>query len=471
MISRRFSSFLLIVAVFALTLVRHSPAADAPAGGGDNIVVMISIDGLANYYLDDPKAEMPTIRKLAEQGARAEGGMLAVTPTVTWPNHTTLVTGVPPAIHGVVGNNYFNRETGKRVVLISDPVYDKEQIVKVPTIYDVAHDAGMKTAAVRWPASRGAKKLDWATPDIKTQELLAKYSTPALIEQATKAGCWLGGVDLTDFTKVDPLVTTMFNMILRENRPRVALLHITDVDHTQHAKGPRSPEAYEAVKIADAQVGQIWDEIQRDYPGKATLIVTSDHGFSPISRQILPNVILRKAGLVETKGKEIVGGSVQVVPQGGCAMLYITGKHTPEERHAIVETIRSAFKDVPGVEQVVDPAHLKDFGVADPKDDPHAPDMLLFADHGANFGDTAAGDLPFQEKPERSGSHGHNPRIPDLHATFVAWGVGVTPGAKLGEISNTQVAPTIARLLHLDLPTATGKPLPLKAGGEIPDQH
>jgi predicted AlkP superfamily pyrophosphatase or phosphodiesterase len=80
---------------------------------------------------------------------------------------------------------------------------------------------------------------------------------------------------------------------------------------------------------------------------------------------------------------------------------------------------------------------------------------------GNSFGDTAAGDLPFQEKPERSGTHGHDPHLPDLHATFVACGVGVTPGTKLGEISNTQVAPTIAKVLRLEFPTATGKPLPL----------
>jgi predicted AlkP superfamily pyrophosphatase or phosphodiesterase len=459
--SRRFAPLFFFVVLIALFVPTCRVGAAETAAAGENIVVMISIDGLAGFYLDDPKAEMPALRKLAAEGAWADKGMLAVAPTVTWPNHTTLVTGVPPALHGVVGNNYLDRATGKRVVLISDPVYDKEQIVKVPTIYDVAHEAGMKTAAVRWPASRNAPTLDWATPDIKTQELLAKYSTPALIEQCKKAGCWLDSIDLTDLRKVDTIVTPMFQLILRDDHPRLALLHLTDVDHTQHAKGPRSPEAYEAVKTADGQVSQIWQEIQHNYPGKATLIIVSDHGFSPITRQILPNVILRQAGLIQTSVTTITHADVQVVPQGGCAMLYIVGKKTAAQREEIVSKIRHAFENVAGVQKVVDTAHLKDYGVADPKDDPHAPDMLLFADMGNSFGDTAAGDLPFQEKPERSGTHGHDPHLPDLHATFVAWGVGITRGTKLGEISNTQVAPTIAQLLHLELPKATGKPLPL----------
>src|SRR6185436_1230891 len=120
----RFRTFLTAF-VILIGLTRPALAAD------DNVVVMISVDGLASFYFDDPKCEMPTLHMLAEQGARADGGMLAVLPTVTWPNHTSLVTGVSPAKHGVVGNNYFDRTTGKRVVLIADPVYDKDEIVHV----------------------------------------------------------------------------------------------------------------------------------------------------------------------------------------------------------------------------------------------------------------------------------------------------------------------------------------------------
>src|SRR5262245_52586338 len=214
-----------------LVLASYIPVAKA---ADDNIVVMISVDGLANFYLDDPKCETPTMHMLAEQGARAEGGMLAVSPTVTWPNHTTLVTGVMPARHGVVGNNYFDRASGKRVVLISDPVYDKDQIVKAPTIYDLAKAANLKTAAVRWPASRNAKTLDWTLPDVRSVELLNKYGTPAIFTEAVAAG-----IKMPD--KNDPKVASgdnpqpsdeaclrVFNMILRNHRPNLALLHLVD---------------------------------------------------------------------------------------------------------------------------------------------------------------------------------------------------------------------------------------------------
>jgi len=427
----------------------------------DRTVVMISVDGLGAYYLDDPKADMPTIRALAAEGARASM-MKASTPTVTWPNHTTLLTGVTPAKHGVIGNNYFDRAAGKKVTLISDPVYDKDEIVKVPTIYDLANAAGMKTTGIRWPATRNAKTLDWAIPDVINTNLLRKYTTPALLSECEKAGIDIfggdkaeGGSGATSPKPTDENCVRVFNFILHEHHPRLALLHVIDVDHTEHLKGPKSPEAYEAVKAADDQVRQVWEELKRDFPGKATLLVVSDHGFSPIKRMILPNVILRKAGLLEG-AKKSTSGSIQIVTQGGAAFVYVLDD---ARRSEIVAKIKRTLNGLEGVSKIVSPEQFKDYGVANPKDDPHAPDLILFAEEGCGFGDTAAGELPFNDKPERKGSHGHDPNLADLHATFVAWGAGIKSGAKFGEISNLDVAPTIAKLLGLSIPNAEGKVL------------
>lgn len=430
----------------------------------DHIIAMISVDGLAAYYLDDPKAEMPTIRALAADGARASM-MKASTPTVTWPNHTTLVTGVTPAKHGVLGNNYFNRQTRKKVTLISDPVYDKDEIVKVPTIYDLAKAAGLKTAGIRWPATRNAKTLDWAIPDVLNTNLLRKYTTPTLFADCEKAGIDIFAGDAEPGSSspppkpTDETCTRVFNLILHEHRPQLAILHVIDVDHTEHLRGPKSPEAYAAVKAADDEVRQVWDELKRDYPGKATLFVVSDHGFSPIQHMVLPNVALRKAGIVEaTVGKKgaAVSGSLQIVTQGGSAFVYVLDE---ARRSEIIERIKKALQGLEGMSKIIGPEKFADYGVANPKDDPHAPDVILFAEEGCVFGDTAAGELPFIDKPERRGSHGHDPNLPDLHATFVAWGAGIKHGIKLGEISNVDVAPTIAKLLGFSIPNAQGKAL------------
>ena len=461
-------------AVFLLVLVlspRPAPAADAPPAAADRIVVMISIDGLAGFYLDDPKADMPTLRELVASGARANG-MKASTPTVTWPNHATLMTGVHPARHGVVGNNYLDRATGKRVTLIADPIYDKSELVKVPTIYDVAKRAGLKTAAVRWPASRNADALDWQVPDVGSMELTTKYTTPGLLAALEAKGIRLDEIigvsgseaatrPTTGGTAADPrdvVFTKAFNLILRDHRPNLGLLHLADVDHYQHLHGPRTPQAYAAIKIADDCVRQVWDEMRRLFPGRATIVIVSDHGFSAIERMLFPNVLLRKAGLIDVKGIRVAGGDVELVPQGGVAALYLKAKDGAQ-RAALVERITRTFSGVDGYASVVPPSRMVEYGVADARVDPRAPDMLLFAEMGCIFGDTAAGELPFRDKPERKGSHGHDANFPDLHATFIAAGAGIRSGVNLGPVSNTDVAPTLAALLSVPLPDTDGKPL------------
>ncbi|HVV02438.1 MAG TPA: ectonucleotide pyrophosphatase/phosphodiesterase [Verrucomicrobiae bacterium] len=411
---------------------------------------MISVDGLAGYYLDDPKAEMPAIRALAAGGARAQS-MKPSTPTVTWPNHTTLVTGVNPARHGVVGNNYYDRATGKKVRLIFDPVYDKDVIVKVPTLYDLAKEHGLKTAGIRWPASRNAKTLDWTMPDMTWGKEMLDDSTPALLDECKRAHIALPAVTKSKHSShvvpSDATATRIFNMILHDHRPNLALLHLIEVDHTEHRNGPRSPEAYAAVASADARVGEVWDELKRDFPGRATLFVVSDHGFSPVSRTLLPNVLFRKAGLAN---------SVQVVAQAGAAMIYVTD--TPR-RADIISRMKSALTGLDGLDRVVTSDQFASLGMATPDQDPHAPDLLLLAKEGCVFGDTADGDLPIGQKPESKGSHGHDSSLPDLQATFVAWGAGIKPKVNLGKISNTDVAPTIAPLLGFSLPQSDGMPL------------
>jgi predicted AlkP superfamily pyrophosphatase or phosphodiesterase len=125
----------------------------------------------------------------------------------------------------------------------------------------------------------------------------------------------------------------------------------------------------------------------------------------------------------------------------------------------LIAQVRQALSGLEGISRIVGTEEFKNYGVANPKDDPHAPDMILFAEEGCVFSDTADGDLPFIEKPERGGSHGHDPNLPDLHAIFVAWGAGIKPGIRLGEISNIDVAPTIAKLMGFSIPRAEGKPL------------
>jgi predicted AlkP superfamily pyrophosphatase or phosphodiesterase len=447
------SVFLTLLAALLRSAIALEPASD-------RIVVLISVDGLAHYYFDDPKAEMPAIRQLAAEGARAEK-MKCSMPTVTWPNHTTLVTGVHPGRHGVIGNNYFDRAKAQVVPLIPDPLFNKEEIVRTPTIYDVAKAAGLRTAAIIWPASRGAKTLDWTVPDVFEDKLFQGYATPSLLDEWKQAGipfekqqewCKTGkGEDR------DRMYVQMLNHVIRTHRPNLALLHLVEVDHVEHAKGPQSPEAYAAVKFADERVREVWDELKKSFPGKATLIVSSDHGFLPYRQQIQPNVLLRSEGLVTTEGAKVTGGTVRVLGQGGACFLYVLDD---AKRDEWIARVTKLFRNVEGVELVIPPNDFPKCGLADPRKNPQMADIVLSAKSGYSFSDSLAGGLVVTPKTDEvKGTHGYDPNQPGLHGTFVAWGAGIEPGRKLGTMNNTDVAPTIAALLGLQMKDVDGHAL------------
>ena len=386
--------------------------------------------------------------------------MRAVLPTVTWPNHTSIVTGVRPALHGVLGNSLFDREKAASIPLIWDPLLDKDQIIKAPTIYDVAKQAGLKTAAVTWPGSRNAKSLDWTVPCVNKSDLFIQYATPALLPELKAAGIPYEdealGFKPGHGEERDRNHVRIFNHILRQHRPNLALLHILEVDHVEHAHGPQSPEAYEAVKFADSCVHDVLEELKTDFPGKATLFVVSDHGFRRYSQLIQPNVVLRKEGLLTGDGTKIVAAQARTASQGGSTMLYVIDM---AHRDELVGRCAALFEKTEGVEKVIRPEQFGEYGFPLPSQDPHAPDLVLSAQEGYMFSDSLAGDLVITPKGEEKGTHGYDPMAPALHATFVAWGDGIKPGIKIPTMRNVDVAPTFAALLGLTMPGVEGEVL------------
>ncbi|MBI3464836.1 MAG: alkaline phosphatase family protein [Planctomycetes bacterium] len=427
----------------------------------DRSVILVSLDGFAHFYLDDPRADIPTLRRMIREGAVADRGMECSFPTVTWPNHTTLVTGVPPAKHGVLGNVVFDRAKGDTVQLLVDPVLDKDEIVKVPTIYDVAHAAGLKTAAIIWPATRGAKSLDWTLPDMKSP-LFEKYATPGWIDELGAAGvpydrygAWVDAKE--GGPRRDWAATRAAAIALTKHRANLVLLHLIELDHAEHEFGPRSSDAYWAVSTMDNRLRDLLDAIEaaglRD---QVTVIVSSDHGFFNIERSIHPNVKLRELGLIEVEKDKVVRRPAWSVSQGGGASVYIVDQ---ARRSQIAAQIKKALDGVEGIEAVFEPKDFGKIGQATPDEDKFGADLWLAAKEGYSFSNSHTAEQVVTKNAKRDGTHGFLPHHPDMHGIFVAWGRDIKPATKLGPIKNTQVAPTIARLLGLELPAADGKPL------------
>jgi predicted AlkP superfamily pyrophosphatase or phosphodiesterase len=443
-----------------VTCVPLMLAHDARAQATQRVVVMISVDGLANFYLDDPRAEIPTIRRLAAEGVRA-AAMTPSMPTVTWPNHTTLVTGVTPAKHGVLGNSVLDRATRELVPLVVDPVFSKDEIVRVPTIYDLAKKAGKKTAALLWPATRGATTLDWTVPDVGSLAHVKQFTTPALIEEFTAAGIpWDKQEEWWNTERIrerDRMFAQMGALVLRRHRPDLMLLHFVELDHAQHRTGPQSPEAYAALKNQDDCIAEFFGELQRTCPGAASLLIVSDHGFLPYRQRIMPNVLLRQQEMLTALGSRITGGSVRAVAQGGSCFIYVLDE---ANRSELVARLVKLFGEVEGVSHVLSSPDFAGQGLPDPAKNPQMADIVLSAKSGYNFNDLAAGEqVVGPPMPAAKGAHGSDANHPEMQAAFIAWGIGIKAGARLGTISNTSVAPTLAALLGIEMRDTDGAAL------------
>ncbi len=423
-------------------------------------VVLLSIDGLAAEYLTDPKAEIPNLRKLIAKGASAKG-MITTFPSVTWPSHTTLVTGVVPAKHGVLGNNVWDRKANKSLAYIGDPELEKEQAIRVPTIYDVASESGLTCGAVIWPCINGAKTLKWSIPDAGKAEIHAKYTTPGMVDELGSAGIDISKLGEWGWAKDksierDQLYTQTANYLLEKHGVNLMLLHLITVDGVEHAYGPFTREAYTAIAAADKHVGEIWATLQKgSLKDNSTLIVVSDHGFAPVRKLIRPNAVFKEMGLVTVDADDEVNHrDAWCVAQGGSAFVYLLN---PEKENELNSELQTKLAKLEGVKAIVTPDQYDKFGLPQPNANPQAPHFVLLTEPGYSFNDALT--LPvIDESKTLLGTHGHEVSPAWMHATFIAAGKGIRP-TKLDVIQNTQVAPTIARLLGLEMKNVDGKPL------------
>jgi len=455
----RFVSTLLSLFALLAAMPCDLPAADASRAP---VVILISIDGLAAYNFDDPHADLPTIRWMAANGARAQG-METSFPSVTWPTHTTLVTGVSPGRHGVLANSYYDRAQQKKIPLLPDPLFDKEEIVRVPTIYDVAQRAGLKTAGVNWPASRNARHLDWQIPDVGDQAIYEKSTTPSLLAELKAKGVpiekqaeWAKAGNVGKASR-DWMYTRIAEHVLQTHRPNVLVIHYVTVDSFAHSNGGKSPEVRWAANDTDHRVRELMDTVKAaGLAERTTFFVTADHGFADYTKNINVNVLLHTKNLLTTAGNAVVESKVHFLAEGGAGMLYIKDA---ANRERIIAELVPALKAVEGIEAVIPSSEFAQVGHLPPSQNPQEPDIFVAAAAGYSFADNPASKDLITPTGSTKGTHGNHPKNPQMDATFVAWGAAIKPGVKLPRIRNVDVAPTMAAVLGLKMENVEGRVL------------
>jgi len=420
------------------------------AARGDHVVV-ISLDGFAGWAVDDPYLPLPTLRRLAGSGAIAKS-MRPVNPTVTWANHTSMITGVPPAGHGVIFNGLLVRKPG--VAPVVEPWRDKSELVHGRTLYDAAHEKGLTTAQVDWVAIQNAPTITWEFPERPDPK-------GRIAQEMVKAGI-LSQADLEAFATKnilwrDHIWTEAAAHLIRQHRPNLLLFHLLNLDSTQHRYGPRTPAAMNAMAHLDTQVGTIMRAIEESgIAARTSVFVVSDHGFKVVKRQIRPNAVFAKEALLKVDAGKVASAQVYSVPEGGSALVYVT---VADESGALLAKAKQALSGLEGVASIVEAPDFDEYGLPAPTPTGQMGALMLTAKEGYAF--TAdAGDPAVVDAPAGSlGSHGYVANDPDLQALFIASGRGIKAGVTLEPVSNLNLTPTIARLLQLQMPDAKEKPL------------
>jgi predicted AlkP superfamily pyrophosphatase or phosphodiesterase len=423
--------------------------------GAEAHVILITIDGFPARMLEDPKAFLPNIRALAAEGASAKG-MKVSTPSVTWPNHTTLITGVTPRKHSVL----FNGGLERGAVLKVEPDKTAAELVAAPTIFDWLHEAGLKTAAVNWPCTRSSKSIDDDFPDSPNtlNFTTARFKTEMVADGILKTG------EQADFAKIgqperDEIWTKAGCYLIRKRMPNFMTLHLLNTDSTHHKYGPESMASYTALALADHYVGDVMNAVKAaGAKDQTTIIIAADHGFAVATNVLQPNVLFRKAGLLEvSKTSVITKARVQAIPEGGTAFIYLNNPATRDEDRKKVIELLSGQK---GVADLIGADRFAEFGVPDAGQGGMA-DFIMRPKMGyAISGAAAVEDFVAPVTGAMSqGYHGYVADEPLMNAVFVASGRGIKKGAKIGIINNTDVTPTILRLLGQPIPAVDGKPV------------
>ena len=406
--------------------------------------MLISVDGLLpSYYLDD-SWPAPAIQQLYREGAHAEK-VRTVFPALTYPGHTTIVTGALPARHGVFHNKEFAE--------VADPPWHKDaSLIKVPALWDAVRAKGGTTGAVLWPVTCGAP-IDWNLPDIwpggdgdLIKALRGNDRPRGFLEELEREAT--GRLSPENFNNKwlshDLRVALLAEYLFERYRPTLLLVHTQTSNQVPQEPDWRNPRRGRSVAASDQVVSIILEVIERTKTWEDTaVIVTGDHGNAEVHTQVRVNTWLIAAGL---RGEKLETGDWRATfhALGGSAFLRVRNDGAVAEVRRILDELPAATREM---FRVVEREELDSLGA-----DPVAP-FALAAAPGFVL-DDRPGDPPLQPNPGMS--HGHHPDHPGMNTGFVAKGAGIRAGASIPHMPLTAIAPLVAELLGLDFDAPDG---------------
>jgi len=369
-------------------------------------VILVSLDGFRYDY--PQKYGAPHIQSMAITGASAPDGMLPSYPSITFPNHITLVTGLYPEHHGIVANTFYDPFRNATYNYTQSQTNGDGSWYGGTPLWVLAEQQGMRSACLFWPGSEAAI-------------------------QGVRPSYYLHFDDKLDDTKRVDQVIAWLNLP-PEQRPHFITLYYSNVDHAGHLYGPDSDEVRAAVHHVDDMIGDLQTKLAA-LKLPVDLIVVADHGMVTLKGDPINLGEFAHLDGVHTDGSQLYPKT-----EAEAARLFAEFKAHPDPRFTVYRRA-----DVP--------AHLHF------SESPREGDPVIVPNGPYLFRTTPAN--PMMGRGGMSGtlhgSHGFDPStMPEMKAIFFAQGPDIKPGAKLPPFENVNVYPLIAQILELRAPLVDG---------------
>lgn len=394
----------------ALPLVHVEHGANSAQAQAAPYVVLVSLDGFRWDYARRDSATH--LLSMAAHGASAPDGMLPSFPSLTFPNHLTLVTGLYPEHHGIVGNSFRDpAHTAHYSIKDEAQVSDGSWYQGVP-LWSLAESQGMRSACLFWPASDATiagQQPSWFV------RFDGKLEPTEAAQQA----------------RIDDVGALL--ALPAAARPHLILIYFSEPDHSGHLYGPDAPQTRAAELHVDGLIGQLQQAIAASgLP--VNLVVVSDHGMAGLKAA---NGWVSLDRFADLSGFEEDG-------------LELYGK-TEADRERL-------YRELKGKSPLFSVYRLKDVPAElHFNENPRAGDPVIVPEGAYAFrAHSLAAGAP--DRPVPAGSHGYNAlRVPEMKAIFYAEGPAIRPGATVAPFENVNLYPWVARLLTLEPTTNDGK--------------
>lgn len=377
-----------IVATVLLLIVAAGPGAAGP----DSPLILISLDGFRHDYCELYPAETPTLREMRAAGSSARG-LIPVFPSNTFPGHYSLVTGLHPASHGIINNDFFDAERGAFFHYFQPGSFRDGSWWGGEPIWVTAERQGRRAAAHFWAGSEavigGVRPSFWKAFD---------YSTP-FARRLDEVSDWLR----------KPAA----------ERPAIVAFYLEEVNGAGHRFGPDSPEVAAAVRKVDNHLAEMRARL-RELGLTPNFVVVSDHGMTATALErvvVLDDILDPRTVQIDSDGSLL-------------ALRALSG--TADE-------LVAKFRSVPRVRafRVADlPAHLA------MKPGPRAAPVWVLPDEGWHIAPRSTIERLRRKYPEKgylAGDHGYDPHLRSMHGILIAEGPAFRAGRVIPGISSVHV--------------------------------